>query len=494
MKKFTKLICLAVALLMVLACFAACGGSGDDTTLPKVNNTDDDDEGRNSVKDTVPTDLNFTGKTVTFFVRNDSELWKNEIDVEKTVNDTLYDAIYYRNLTVEDRLGVEIKQVGQAGQYSVSDSWNSTLRNAVLTRSGDYDCAAIYASTGSALAVEGVYYNVIDLPYLNLDQPWWNQTIVDELTLFDTLYFLGGDIAVTETASGICLFYNKELFTEFYQTAGINLYDVVSKGKWTIDYMNELVAGVWTDVNSDGVVSDGDVVGFYNNVANGGNDGSMDAWIPALGIKLTTMVDGYPEFSFYDEHTIEAFEKLKTLSVTNSGTLTTARSATGFQEGNLLFTRGKLNSGSEYRSMEDSYGVLPLPKFDEEQESYYTRFENTASLITVLSTCQEPDVVSATLELMAAESYKQVTPAYFEICLQGKYSDAPEDAEIYDIIVNSFMFEFGFCYSTKSLEGIGSLFRDLDTDLAQTYEANKIKYQTALDTLIDKLDEISFLG
>ena len=111
----------------------------------------------------------------------------------------------------------------------------------------------------------------------------------------------------------------------------------------------------------------------------------------------------------------------------------------------------------------------------------------------VLSTCTKTDLVGATIELMGAEAYKQVTPAYFEICLQGKYSDAPEDAAMFDRIINSFVYSFGFCYSTKSLNGIGSLFRKLDTDLAQTYESNKIKYQTSLDALIDKLDEISFM-
>ena len=187
MKKFTKLMCLVLAFLMTVACFAACG-DGEETTLPKSSGVNDDDTGRNAVKDTVPTDLKFNGETVTFFVRDDNELWKNEIDVEKTTNDTLFDAIYYRNATVEQRLGVTIEQIGQAGMFSVSDSWNSTLRNTVLTKSGDYEAAAIYASTGSALAVEGLYYNVLDLPHLNLNQPWWNQTIRKELPLFDTLY------------------------------------------------------------------------------------------------------------------------------------------------------------------------------------------------------------------------------------------------------------------------------------------------------------------
>ena len=490
--RFTKIMCLILALLMTLACFAACGG-GEETTLPSATGKDEDETGRNAVKDTVPTDLNFKGETVTFFVRNDSDMWKNEMDVEKTTNDTLFDSIYYRNSTVEDRLGVEIRQIGQAGTYNVSDSWNSTLRNAVLTKSSDYDTAAIYASTGSALAVEGLYYNVLDIEYINLDKPWWNQTIREELTLFDTLYYLAGDIAITETANGLCFFFNKNLFSELYQTQNIDLYEVVEGQKWTIDLLHDLVANAWIDENSDGVISDGDTVGYAAN-ASSDSDGSMDAWIPAMGISITKMVDGYPELTFYDEHTVEAFEKLKSLYRANPGSLCAdGKTATSFIIGNQLFFRGDLNSGSGLRNMQDDYGVLPMPKFDEVQDDYYTTFANIASLIVVLSTCTDTAKVGATLELMAAESYKQVTPAYFEICLQGKYSDTPDDAAMYDRILSGFVFSFGFCYSTKSLDGVGSLFRFIDKDIAQTYEANKVKYQTALETLIDKLDEVSFM-
>ncbi len=491
MKKSLRFICLVIALILITTVLASCGNS-DDTTVAKDTNIQNE-TGRDAVKDTVPADLQFKGETVTFFVRDDQELWKHEIDVEKTTNDTLYDAIYYRNSTVENRLGITIEQIGQAGTYAVADSWNSTLRNAVLTKSGDYDASAIYASTGSALAVEGLYYNVLDLPYITLEQPWWNDSIVEEVTLFDTLYYLAGDICVTQIANGICIFYNKDLFTELYQIQNISLFDVVEKGEWTIDYMSELVSNAWIDENSDGVMSDGDTVGFAAPADTSG-DGGMDAWIPAMGISLTKMIDGYPQLTFYGEHTVAAFEKLQGLYNNNSGTLRATTSATKFTVGNQLFTKGNLNAGSGFRDMQDDYGVLPLPKFDTEQEDYYTTFDNAASLVVVLSTCNRTDLVGATLELMGAESYKQVTPAYFEICLQGKYSDAPEDAEMYDRIINSFVYSFGFCYSSKSLEGIGSLFRNLDADIAQKYESNKVKYENALNSLIDKLDEISFIA
>ena len=160
MKNSMKFLCLMLSFLVVLACFAACGG-GEDKTLPTAVGGEEDESGRNAVKDTVPTDLSFKGETVTFFVRDDNDNLKNEMDVEKTTNNTLYDAVYYRNTTVEDRLGVEIKQVSQPCPHTNSETWNSTLRNAVLTKSGDYDAAAIYGSQSSALAVEGLYYNVL---------------------------------------------------------------------------------------------------------------------------------------------------------------------------------------------------------------------------------------------------------------------------------------------------------------------------------------------
>ena len=95
---------------------------------------------------------------------------------------------------------------------------------------------------------------------------------------------------------------------------------------------------------------------------------------------------------------------------------------------------------------------------------------------------------------MAAESYKQVTPAYYDVVLKSKYSNAPDDAEMYELILSSFTFSFGYCYSTESLGVIGGLFRDISIDFAQTYEANAGKYQTALETLIDKLDEVAYLA
>jgi len=97
-------------------------------------------------------------------------------------------------------------------------------------------------------------------------------------------------------------------------------------------------------------------------------------------------------------------------------------------------------------------------------------------------------MVGATLELMAAESYKRVTPAFCDVMLKSKFSDDPRDADMYDIVLGSFEYSFGFIYSTESLGAVGGLFRDVTIDFAQRYEANATMYETKLETLIDKLE------
>ena len=198
----------------------------------------------------------------------------------------------------------------------------------------------------------------------------------------------------------------------------------------------------------------------------------------------------------YNERTVDAFEKLKRLNTENPGALgfKSPRTETTFINGNVLFASTFLGACEQYREMSDSYGALPLPMYDKEQGHYATYPQNGCSLITVLSTCQRHELIGATLELMAAESYRQVTPEYYGRCLKGKYSKDVDDARMYDLIVSGIKLDFGFIYASKNIGAINSLFRNIEGDIAQTYEANKVMYETTLDELIDKLDEVSFLS
>jgi len=502
MKIFAKILSGFLVLLLLATCLIACGGKTEETETETQTETEAetvdsvrrDEYGREWIEDSVPADVNYSTtekNTITFFTR-DTMMF--EMDADEITEDTVNDAVYFRNATVEERLGVVITQIGQECVYTDVTPWMQTLRNAVNTKSGDFDGAAIYASQGSPLALEGCYYNLLSIDTLDLAKPWWNRDMISELELFDTLYFLGGDLMISQTQQAGAMLYNKTLFEKYYPD--VDIYSLVTDYQWTVDKLYELSSTVWEDTNTSGMIDDGDTVG-YTGFGSGGGVGYNDIWQAAVGVRVITKnSDGIPELSLYSEHSINAFEKLAKLHLENAGCMASGTSSTNtaFQFENVLFDITALATCESLRDMIAPYGALPLPMYDTEQGYYATYPHNGCSLLTVLSSveAERVDMIGHTIELMAAESYRQVMPKYFEVCLKSKYSADASDAMMFDIIVESIRFDYGIVFGTKSIGGVNGLFRDYSADFAQKYESNRTTYETALEKLIDKLDELSF--
>ena len=103
---------------------------------------------------------------------------------------------------------------------------------------------------------------------------------------------------------------------------------------------------------------------------------------------------------------------------------------------------------SVIRNMEDTFGVVPMPKYDEAQDDYYTLLHNqfTAIAIPTTITGERLDEVSAILEAMGSASYRLVKPAYYETTLRTKIAQDPQSAEMMDIIVNNVRLDSGLLY------------------------------------------------
>ncbi len=499
--KAVRIFSFFLVILMMVSAFAACGNTPQDTTGKSQNTKPENENGE--VQDTVPTDLDYTGETVTFLVRDNNDKYKYELACEDLLNDSLYDAVHYRNIDVETRLGLKIKAAGQNGAYDNYAQWNEVLSTSVLTNTGDFDGAAFYLSTGSALAKDGIYYNLLALTYdedgyLNFEKPWWNQSMSDELVVNNALFFAGGSLTTSQISDGVCVFFNRDLFNEKYpDVRDATLYQLVRDGKWTADKMAQYVSGAWTDVNSNGIIDDGDVVGTRNH-AIGRSAGQMDPWVFAMGLKLTkTNMYGEVEIALLDSNLTPAYEKVRNIFGNNPGALLTTdpSNETCLANGNVLFFTTALSEGAKMRNTTVNFGVLPLPKYDEEQENYYTCFGNAASALAVCSNLGDDRaaMVSAVLELLSAESYKQVVPVYYETVLKGHYSREQADAEMYDRIIQSFVFSFGFAFSSRDLSAIGSVFRDLSPtfDLQNFIDSRKDTWETNLENLMAALEAVS---
>ncbi len=501
--KTVKAFSFLLTLLMLISAFVACGNTPAETTgKPGGSSVDKPDDDQQEIEDTVPTDLNYAGETVTFLTRDNKEKYKYELACDELLNDTLYDAIHYRNIDVETRLGLKFRTLGRDGSYSNFAQWNEALSISVLTNTGDYDGAAFYLSTGSSLAKDGIFYNLFELSddtngYLNFEKPWWNQSMTEELAAFGSLFFAGGSLTVSQVEDGICVFFNRDMFNELYPgERDATLYQLVRDGNWTADKMAAYVSEAWTDVNSNGVIDDGDIVGTRNH-AMGNSAGQMDAWVVGMGLRYTeTNAYGEPEIALLSGNIVPAYEKVRNIFGNNPGALLTTEEAveTTIENGNVLFYTTALNQGSEMRNSTVNFGVLPIPKYDADQEDYYTCFGNESSAIAVCSNLGDDRaaMVSAVLELLSAEGYKQVLPVYYGTVLKGHYSREQADAEMYDKILSSFVFSFGFAYSTHNLGAIGSIFRDLSPtfDMQNYIDSNKVTWSNKLTELLSALEAV----
>ena len=132
-----------------------------------------------------------------------------------------------------------------------------------------------------------------------------------------------------------------------------------------------------------------------------------------------------------------------------------------------------------------SYGILPVPKFDTDQENYRSIPEVTSSMVTIISTVEATrvDMVAATVELMAAEGYKQVKPAYIDVVLKSHSSNSPEDAEMVQLILDSMVYSFG-----KTFRYISPT-----ADFTNIYETRKEKYESMIELLIDGFASIAYI-
>jgi len=99
------------------------------------------------------------------------------------------------------------------------------------------------------------------------------------------------------------------------------------------------------------------------------------------------------------------------------------------------------------RQNEFEFGILPLPKFDEIQDNYYSTGShyNLAAYLMPITTSDVER--SATLfEAMAGISAYTLTPAYYEVSLMGKYIRDDESAESITIILENRSYDVGIVF------------------------------------------------
>ncbi|MCL2774769.1 MAG: extracellular solute-binding protein [Oscillospiraceae bacterium] len=499
MKNYLKTIIFIIIVCMTLTFLLSCNNNNtnnksDSTTGANSQDTTTDQMLRENTPDSLPADLNFNGQEIRILHRDNTggfEDWNYEISVDNQTGDIVNDAIYNRNQSVEDRLNVKITSIGIPGDYGNMSKFINAVRSSVNSGSDDYDLIAGYAYYIPTLAPEGLLYNLNNVQYLNPKADWWSADCDNQMTIDGKLYYITGDMALTLIRSMDVIFFNKKVAQDL--NVG-DLYQVVLNGEFTIDKLNALVKDTYKDVNGDGKADKNDMYGYSTSTGN-----LMNGFCAAFDQPILQKdADGVPQLALNTQKMSDIVSKMYDFLYNNQNVYATPESSAAnstdmFPENRTLFMAGVLYNSDNLRAMESDYGILPMPKWDANQAGYYTVSSDVYSLFCIPVTCTKIDAVGATMEAMCAESYRKVTPAYYEVTLKEKYSRDEETSQMLDIIRSGLKFDFG-TVNTINLSEINSTFRSLmekkSGDFTSYYEANEPKYQTALDKLITQYQSL----
>lgn len=423
MKKYARVLSVLLCLLMLGSVFAACkreGGNSDSSgSGDTVADTGD------YVAEYLP-DENFNGRT--FTVANFGT--ENSFDISQDDATNTFDkAKYERNKLIETRYGIEFTENLIATGY---DEGYSAYMSNHLSNDYAFDVCKNIMRNAWLAVVGGAVVPLEKLEYCDPSREWYLTFVNEELTINDTLFFAYTYEADTVTRALCCVFFNKKIAEDNSKLE--DPYELVDAGTWTIDKMLAMAATAVSDVNGDGKMSiDDDVYGII---------AEDDMYIPGLwvgaGFKMIEKdEDGSPYLSASgNEKFIDVLNKAYDAYIadgvlfegfTQRGQVyqTIVDDNRSFTENHSLFYIGGIYQWESMTDMQDDFGVVPLPKYDENQENYYARVcDGHANCVPT----SNPDLrfTSIILEALAVESLNIVNPAYFEDAIENRYLRDPE--------------------------------------------------------------------
>ncbi len=429
-----------IALTLFLAALTSCGESG-------VPETTTDGGGTTAGVETTSNELparNFDGKELRVVTSPD---YRYQIYADEATGDVASDAVYDRNLRLEEKYGFRIVSL-------VEDSVNKynfyqPIVKLVLAGDDVYDLVGHFAYSSNQAISNRIYRNWIDIPNLDLGGEWWNQTINDSLTINNKLYTLTGALSLSAMQSAYGMFWNVKLAAD-YGLDSASLYKTVMDGRWTIDCFANLVKEMYVDLDSDGKQTIEDRYGLTCMM-----DSTPDFWVFAFDQKLTSRTKDGIKIEVNTEKTASILEKLLTLYYGNEGVKNFEKTNTTvshygdviFSEGHSVFATSTLMSAFDlYRSMKDEYGILPMPKWDEKQEEYHTLIRDQYTVWGIPVTAKDDDFIGFVTEALCRETYEKVYPVYYDIALKQKYSADEKTAEMVDILVGGASFDIAFVF------------------------------------------------
>ena len=491
--KYSRIVLIGLLILAQLA--ASC--TSTDTQVETTDTTTDTTTA--SVPETEPIysapDVDYGGAEFTIIDRDPiTTRWimstYGDIRCDEESGEPINDALFKRNRQVEEELNIKLipHLVGNTERAN-------TLRTLVLAGDDSVDAAMIRGDNIPMLLNEpNLLINLHNIDTLNLSNPWWDQNFNDTFAFGGNQFICTGSMSLYTQLAPILVFFSEDLAQEYSIP---NLYDLVREGKWTLDKMMEFSEMVATDLDGNTIMNEKDRYGTLTEYAQ------INNFIPASGIRYAVRnSDGTISPTLNNEKMVDLIQKIvpfiNNSAVNCIANLFSANYSNVYYEMNIpmfknnqcLFSPGQLLVFFEFRAMEADYGIIPLPKFDEEQDSYYSCHSITwTTMFCVPSTNKNADMAGHVAEALGYYSQQFVTPAVIDTSVHGKYLRNDDSAEMLDIVLNNILYDIGSTYDWGGCTyAMTTLAKSNSIDFASAYASLEPSIKSGIEATLKTLN------
>ena len=493
-----RMLALLLSTLLLSACGEVENGQTDttssDTTVDTSGTVDTETVDAGPRLD-VPTD-SLDGYTFRVLTR-DTDHHIKEVYAAELNGEVVNDAVYTRNMKVEDTFDAKLEavEITEDPESAMSDYFRKTVQ----AGEDAFDVALMHTVMAGAMSLEGMARNWHDIAYVDFSKPWWNSVIAEELDFQGKLYLAASDYCISAIDYTWAMLYNRAMG----ETLGLGeLYDTVDEGKWTFDKFSEFASAAVMDVNGDGKMDENDRYGYTTHW----NSATLN-WSFAFDVRYIVKNDeGVPTLLPQSEKMADIMTKLydfyyngnRTLYITDqlvsklgypSHDLAVAGT---FEKNQTLFAALRIYVIDNLRNMEDPFAIIPFPKYDEAQTGYYTHVDGHAPLMILPKTLQQTDNAGIVMEALAYYSHELVVPAVYDIVLQNKYARDESSAHMLDLILDGRVYTFGYIYDDyKGMQWtIREMLQTKKEDYASYYASKLGSAEKQLQKIIDSYESM----
>ena len=498
-----KLLLLFLAVLMLAGCLSACGkkdgGTSDrNTTLNGNTGAVGDDKLYKLHED------DYSGQTYTILYRNTPDYRAEWVVEDEDQGSTIGSAVFARNSAVEERYkitldletGATTADANTPGDFE--NNFQAKIDRSVLAGDDIYQLAAGYTYRLATISTQGNFLNWYSMPYMNLDEDWWSTDFFTYASYKGCCYIGAGPLSLTHMKASACIYFNINQLNESVPNGTEQVFQEVRDGTWTIDRLMEYAK----ECTPESAGSEEQRYGFSSD-----QNQCIDAFIYAFDLKITTYdAEGTPRVKNMNASNpiVEAYEKLKTFL--ESGTYySNVYDRNNLEEygdgmvvmlkrGRSVFAAGILDRAAGIRSEapDIDYGILPYPKWNEDQENYCTYKTDSHTSFAIPKAVRDTGFVGAVTDALAYYSNLYVKDALYNVVLKYRDATDEESSRCVDIILSSGRYDFSNIYAGAwgDQQSPAHLLRqclknEQKPSIVRAFEANKSYYNEKLENFLE---------